>query len=401
MKKIKNILILAGGDGSRFWPLKNKMLWSYLGKPLIKHLTDQLADYGQRLIVVANGENISQIKSALDKKVKVLAQDPGLGGMGGAILSCKDTIKGEVLICNGSDLFSPDVINRLIKKIYLNKGLILVAKKFKNYFPGGYLKFSDGKLEKIVEKPDKSKIPSHLVRMVIDYHSDFSLLIDKLKKIKTVKDDWYEQAINQLIKDQIETDFVEYKDYLFPVKYPWHLIPLTNYFLSRIETNMIDKTASFSKEAIVKTPVFIGKNVKIGDFAKIVGPSYIGDNTVIADHTLVYQSHIGTNCLIGGYSEVTRSYLADGVMLHRNYVGDSVLASYVLLGAQAATANLRFDGKLIRDTQLTKFGAVIGERTKVGINSTLLPGLKIGRKAQIGPGEVVKKDVKDFKFLFK
>ena len=401
MKKIKNILILAGGDGTRFWPLKNKLLWSFLGKPFIVYIVDQFIDYADKLTIVTSEENYSQLESIVGNRIQLIVQKSKLIGMGGAILSCENKIEGEVLILNGSDIFNPDLINRLIKKIDLKKGLILVAKKFEKYFPGGYLKFKDGKLEKIIEKPGENKTPSKLVRMVVDYHQNFSLLLSSLKKIRTAKDDWYELAINQLIKDQIATDVIEYEDYLFFIKYPWHLILLTNYFLSKIETNIIDKTASFSKDAVIKAPVFIGKNVKIGDFAKIVGPSYIGDNTIIADHTIVYQSHIGKNCLIGGYSEVTRSYLADGVMLHRNYVGDSILGNHVLMGAGAVTANLRFDGKLIRDTHLVKFGVVVGDEAKIGVNVTCLPGVKVGRKAMIGPGEIIKKDVENSKFIFK
>ena len=36
MKKIKNIIVLAGGDSGRFWPLKEKLLTPFLGKSLIK-----------------------------------------------------------------------------------------------------------------------------------------------------------------------------------------------------------------------------------------------------------------------------------------------------------------------------------------------------------------------------
>ncbi len=88
-------------------------------------------------------------------------------------------------------------------------------------------------------------------------------------------------------------------------------------------------------------------------------------------------------------------------MLHRNYIGDSILGNHVLMGAQAVTANLRFDGKTIRDTNLIKFGVVIGDRAKIGVNTTCLPGVKIGQQAFIGPGEIVKKDVTDSEFLFK
>ena len=160
---------------------------------------------------------------------------------------------------------------------------------------------------------------------------------------------------------------------------------------------------------MIKRDVILGKNVKIAKTAKIVGPCFIGDNTIVGDFAMIRESHIGKNCLIGGYCEVTRSYLGDGVSLHRNYVGDSVLDKNVLFGAQAATANFRFDEGSIKslvldsriDTELNKLGAVIGEGSKIGVNSTILPGVKIGKHTFIAPGYTIAEDVEDGMFIFK
>ena len=398
MKKIKNILILAGGDSERFWPLRNKMLWPFLGKSLISHLITEMSYYGENIIIVTSRNNYEQLKDEVGSDCQLVVQDEKLVGMGGAVLSTLGKIKGSVLVTNASDIFNSDLMNQIVKKIAGGDQIILTAKKFADYFPGGYLQFKEGRLSAIVEKPGEKKRPSDLVKMVLDYFSDIELLFTAIKKTKTDKDNWYEQALSVLIS-QIKIDVVEYNDYLIFVKYPWHLLSVTSHFLKMIETNTIDKTAVFSKDAIIRPPVYIGKNVRIGDFAKIVGPVYIDDNTIIADHTLVYQSHIGKNCLIGGYSEVTRSYLGNGVMLHRNYVGDSVLADYVMMGAQAATANFRFDGLPIKDSGLIKFGSIIGTGSKIGVNATCLPGVRIGQKTYVCPGETISQDIKNNKFV--
>ena len=69
----------------------------------------------------------------------------------------------------------------------------------------------------------------------------------------------------------------------------------------------------FSEKAIIVGPVFIGNNVKIGDFCKIVGPSFIGDNSVIGDYSMIRESQIGQDCLIGSFTEVARSYISNNV----------------------------------------------------------------------------------------
>ncbi|MBI3366724.1 hypothetical protein HY041_03800, partial [Candidatus Roizmanbacteria bacterium] len=215
------------------------------------------------------------------------------------------------------------------------------------------------------------------------------------------EDDLYEKAINTYIQTYPKIDYVSYNDYWYTLKYPWHVLSMMQYFLHTIKKENIGNNTSISKHALISGSVHIGDYVKIGDFTKIVGPTYIGDNVIIGDHTLVRESHIGNNALIGGGSEVARSYIGEKVMLHRNYVGDSILDQGVLMGSGAVTANYRFDGKTILskvgdtkiDTKLQKFGAVIGKGAKIGVNCTLLPGVKIGKNTFINPHELISSDV--------
>ncbi|PIU74326.1 hypothetical protein COS77_02225, partial [Candidatus Roizmanbacteria bacterium CG06_land_8_20_14_3_00_34_14] len=108
MRKINNILILAGGDGTRFWPLENKLFFSFLGKPLILYQIEELLKYGELVTVVANKSNATAIKRMVDnnelRSVQIIIQKDDYAGMAGAVFSIKNHIKGEVLIINGSDL---------------------------------------------------------------------------------------------------------------------------------------------------------------------------------------------------------------------------------------------------------------------------------------------------------
>jgi bifunctional UDP-N-acetylglucosamine pyrophosphorylase/glucosamine-1-phosphate N-acetyltransferase len=46
-------------------------------------------------------------------------------------------------------------------------------------------------------------------------------------------------------------------------------------------------------------------------------------------------------------------------------------------------------------TGRTKFGAVIGDHTQLGINALIMCGIKIGARSRIGAGTVVTEDVPD------
>ena len=284
----------------------------------------------------------------------------------------------------------------------------MTGKKISEYFPGGYFKFNDQKkVISIVEKPDKDKLPSLITKLVVDYFSNFDFLIKALEKTKEKNDDHYEQAINSLLSNNLDCVLLSYDSYWQSIKYPWHVLSMMKTFLSKIKENKISKLATISEKAVIIPPVIIGDNVRIGDFSKIVGPVYIGDNTIVGDYALVRESEINEDCLIGSFSEVARSYIGNKVFLHRNYVGDSVLSDKVMIGAQGVTANLRFDGENIFsivnknkiDTNNAKLGAIIGKDSKIGVNTTIVPGIKIGKNCIVAPGELVKNDLEDKTFL--
>lgn len=412
MRKIKNILILAGGDSTRFWPLENKLFFSFLGKPLILFQIEELLKYGEMITVIANKSNATAIKRLVDnnntKSVQIIIQKDDYSGMAGAVYSVKSHLKGEILIVNGSDLIDYSVISKLNLLIQQEKKLILVGKEFNEYFPGGYFKLNDDKeIIEIIEKPTKDKLPSSIVKLVFDYFSDIDELLKLFSEVKTQEDNLYELAINKMLQFNFKKGYLIYDSYWYALKYPWHVLSMMHNFLKYVKEKNISETAVVSEKSLIVGPVIIGENVRIGDFCKIVGPVFIGDNTVVGDYVMIRESQVGEDSLIGSFSEVARSYIGNNVFLHRNYIGDSVLDNDVMFGAQAVTGNLKFDGEKVLsdiiekrvDTDMNKLGAIVGNLSKIGVNSTIFPGVKIGKKSWIGPGEIVKYDIEDKTYL--
>ena len=80
-------------------------------------------------------------------------------------------------------------------------------------------------------------------------------------------------------------------------------------------------------------------------------------------------------------------------MPHFNYVGDSILGYKSHMGAGAVTSNVKSDQSLITvkngddkfETELMKFGAMLGDCVEVGCNSVLNPGTVIGKNTNIYP----------------
>lgn len=412
MKKIKNGLILAGGDSSRFWPFEEKNLFTFLNKKLILYQAEELAKYCEKITIVVNKKNATLIKRLIENlagfnRYQVIIQKD-IEGQAGAVLSVKNFIKGEVLIINANDVFDMSVLSKITKFPVLKNKIVLFGKKINEYFPGGYLRFnSQGQIEEIVEKPEKGNQPSDIVKLVIDYFSDIDLLIKAIEDVDLERDDRYEVGLNKLLSTFEDQQYLPYEGYWQTIKYPWHVLSMMKLFLLKIKKSQIDQSAVISQYAIINGPVIIEENVRIGDFVKISGPAYIGKNSVISDYSLIRESQIGEDCLIGSYSEIARSYIGNGVFLHRNYLGDSVLGDKVMMGAQAATANLRFDGETVKsyldedkiDTNMPKLGMMVGDEAKIGVNTIVFPGVKIGKKTWIAPREIVRYDLEDNTYL--
>lgn len=417
MKKINTVLLLSGGDSTRFWPLKEKVLVKFFGKSLIEHQIRELSALSNNLIIVTNDNEkekidkvVDQIKDIGETKIEVFVQENTDEGQAGAVLAVRGKVQGEVLILNGNDIFDFSVLGDLHEVgVQDKKDFVFLARKVNEYFPGGYLELDGEKVTGITEKPDPEKVPSDVIKLVVDYFSDFNLLVNALDATRTNDDDWYEKALSHIISKSKTVSYIPYSGVWYTLKYPWHVLDMNAYFLSRIKESKISKNVQISKNAIIEGHVYIEDNVKIGDFAKVVGPCFIGEGSMICDYAFVRASSVGKHCLVGGYSEVTRSYLGEGVMLHRDYVGDSVLADNVLMGADAVTANFRFDQRTISslikdkkiDTGRQKFGSVIGQNSKVGVHCTIIPGVKIGAGSFVSPHTLISEDVEGGIFLHK
>lgn len=392
-------------------PIPDKNFLKFFGKPLIAHQIEALKKAGFREVLVIGGKhNLKGLKKlgCLVREQKDLDL-----GMAGAVMTAATWIKNDpFLVVSSNDVVDESVYELIRRHMKKNEGL-MVASKVKKYFPGGYLKITpSGMIQKIVEKPGAGKEPSKLVNIVMHYHPQPKALFETLKKIESDQDDRYERAMQDLFDAKVVYRALAYSGFWQPVKYPWHVIDLMNYFLRNLAKNFPHgrvggKKAEVAKTAVIHGDVYLDEGVRVFDNAVIQGPAYIGKNTVIATNALLRQSHVGANCVIGFGSEVARSFVGDGVWMHTNYIGDSVIGNDVSFGAGTVTGNLRLDEKNIVgeirgekiDSGRNKFGLTTGDHIRVGVNTSFMPGVKIGSNSFVGAGITVARDVAEASYV--
>lgn len=407
------LIVLAGGASSRMWPIREKSLLRFGTEPL---LVSQLRRYQaigfQEAVIVANPESVNDI-NALTAQIRpmtvrvVVQEEPK--GMGDALLQTIPALPNRantaIYVTQVHDVVDDQLHIDILKAYQADPDAsYLAGYEREDYFPGGYMIVSpSGRITGIIEKPGAENRPSNLVSIVAHIHNDAARLMEALraeyaKDIPT--DDHYERAMNALMKDHVFR-VVPYRGPWNALKYPWHVLDIMNHFLSKIQGQLVSETAFVAKTATLVGDVYIGERAKIFPGAAVVGPAYIGADTIVGNNALVRNSMVLNHCEVGFTTEVARSYVADHCSMHACRVLDSVFSPGVNFSAGCTTANLRIDrgnvssmvkGQKI-DSGRDKLGAIIGADAFIAVDVMTMPGVKIGARAQIGPGTHVHHDV--------
>jgi acetyltransferase-like isoleucine patch superfamily enzyme len=187
----------------------------------------------------------------------------------------------------------------------------------------------------------------------------------------------------------------------FPIVYPWDLLRMNEEVVALLDESTLN--GEVSPLASISGCVRIGHGAVIHPGTVIEGPVVIGPGTQVGPNALIRgATSIGANCYIGHGVEVKNSLIYPSSYISRHcYVGDSIIGSHVTLGSGTRTENHRHDGRshtsMVRgklvDTLREKFGAIIGDGVRTGVNTSIEAGVKIGVARTIKPGSYVSKDM--------
>jgi bifunctional UDP-N-acetylglucosamine pyrophosphorylase/glucosamine-1-phosphate N-acetyltransferase len=394
------VVFLAGGIGKRMLPVTtDKSLIKFCGKELILHQLEKARAAGFKdAVIIGSPLNIGQMKQVCGEAAEYAVQKEA-NGMAGALQSARELIAGEeILIMGANEVFEPKAFEDIKKK----KGdAAILGYQVEKYFPGGYLVTDGDRMKGIVEKPGEGKEPSDLVNLVFHMHRDTDALLKAVDKTPATSDDVYERAMDSLVKAGKDYRVVPYKGFWGPIKFAHHILPVMEHFLDNMKERISD-SAQVNDRATIKGKVFIDDGARVFESAVVNGPAYIGKGCIVGNGSLVRTyTDLEARSVVGYSTEVKGSYIGEDCWFHSNYVGDSVIMSGTMMGSGSVTANFRFDEKNVytmvngqkQDTGRNKFGCIIGENAKTGVNSTIYPGVKIGANTFIGPGIVLREDI--------
>ncbi len=407
-------VFLCGGRGKRMFPItEDKFLLDFLDKPLLEHQINAACEAGLRhFVIIGNPSNMQRIEQ-ITKGIPGIAVDFAIQkkslGIADALKSAEPFLNGQFLIVNPNDVFSNSAYTKILDEAEkATASSYIVGYQVPKYFPGGYLQVnSQNELLHIVEKPNPGEEPSNLVNILIHCHTSAEELLRYIETVQTTRDDVYECALDNMVKKGRKIKVVPYDDFWAPIKYPWHIFKVMEYFLDNAQPYTAS-SARVSEKATIEGKVILSDNVKVLENAVIRGPVYIGANSIIGNNALVRDhSHIGSNSVIGYCTEVKHSYVGDDCWFHSNYIGDSIVDDNCSLGAGTILANFRLDegtiqikvGDNLVDTQYDKLGAMVGRGCRIGVNASLMPGVRVGPDSFLGPHICLREDVDANKML--
>ena len=175
---------------------------------------------------------------------------------------------------------------------------------------------------------------------------------------------------------------------------PWEV-------LGKLEDCLLEAISSLGSDYTIVNNIAIHSSAKVDPTAQIKPPALIGPDCFIGPGVLLRGGvYLGKSVIIGPTCEVKSSIVCSGsAVAHFNYVGDSIIGSGVDLEAGAMVVNyyneredkeisVFVDGAKI-DTGVIKFGAIIGDNTKIGANAVIAPGTILDKNSIVKRLELI------------
>ena len=425
-------IILAAGEGSRMKSNRAKALQRVGGSSMLKKICDTAGSISPEITLVVGYDKDSIIEESKSYSFNIsIAEQPKAIGTGDAVRCGLEAVNNasKILVLYGDvPLIQKETLEQLIESS--DSGLSILSTVLTNPFGYGRVKKdSDGNALAIVEEKDASDPEKEITEIftgvlcgskdVIEeglkaigndnaaneyYLTDLvSILSQNGIKIKTynASNDEVKGANSKQELAQLEAIYRNMKSE-----------ELFNQGVTIADESRLDirgdvtagRDCSVDVNVIFEGKVSLGDNVSIGPNT-IIKDSVIGSNSTIEAFSHIDQAIIGDDCVIGPYArlrvgskientakvgnfvETKNSTLGNGSKAnHFTYLGDTEVGEETNIGAGTITCN--YDGK-------DKHKTVIGDRSFIGSNSSLVAPVTVGTNATVAAGSVINKDVPD------
>ena len=404
-------VLLAAGEGVRLQPVtanRPKHLIHVGGKPILQHCLEAVKACGITEAVIVThymGDAIRQYfgdGTKLGLKIEYVEQAT-VNGTGNAASVAEPFVAGDFVLVYGDLLFAPGALRSVVDLFAAEKPAAVMAvvpvEKPESY---GIIELANqNNVKRIVEKPTPNKAPSNLANAGLYAFS--AEIFGKIRHVKASVRGEMEltDALSLLVKDgkSVLAAEISNADWL-DIGRPWDLLKANSWALKRMEHAVY---GNVENGAHLVGPVTVAETARVRSGAYIEGPTFIDEGSDVGPNCFIRAcTSIGKNVRVGNACEVKNSIIMDHTHVgHLSYLGDSILCERCNLGAGTIMANYRFDSGTVKmvvkdkivDTGRRKLGAILGDDVKTGVNSVLMPGVKVGANSWVGANFMVERDL--------
>jgi bifunctional UDP-N-acetylglucosamine pyrophosphorylase/glucosamine-1-phosphate N-acetyltransferase len=389
-------VILAAGEGTRMRPLTDrrpKPMLPVADRPLMAHTADAAVAAGASELLLVVGYEAADVRDYFGETyrgvpVRYAVQEEQLG-TAHAVRAAREHLEGAFAVLNGDDIYDPASVERLFEA-----GPAVGTYEVDDPRAYGVFEIADGEVRGIVEKP--ADPPSNRINV-----GAYVFPAAAREWLDVPESERGEHELTDVLARVVEERSVQAVpvDRWMGVGRPWELLGANEWKLGELSSGVSGEVADGAElrgTVVVEAGATVEPGVVIEGPALVRSGAHVGPNAYVRGATL-----IGADAEVGHAVEVKNSVLMRGATVpHLSYVGDSVLGRQVNFGAGTTVANLRHDDGAVRltvkgervSTGRRKFGVVVGDGAKTGIQSALNAGVTLSTDARVGPGETVTRD---------
>jgi len=308
-------IILHGGHGTRLRPLTHtgpKQLLPIANKPMSEYCLDAIKDAGvTEICIIIGGVGANKVKEyyktgeKFGVKISYIEQDKPRG-IAHAISLCRKFIGNEkFLVFLGDNIIKKDIGEFAKNFEETNVDASLLLCKVSNPSQFGIAELNqDGSIKKIMEKPENP--PSDLAVTGI-----YFLTPKIFEVISRLKPSWRNEieitdALQMLLAEKNEIKYYMITDYWKDTGTPQDILFANSEIIKNMKPYFLGER---EKEVEVSGNVMIGKNTRLCNGTKIIGPVIIGENCII-------ESEIGPNASIGNDCNLKNCKIEDSIIMN-------------------------------------------------------------------------------------
>ena len=393
-------VVLAAGQGTRMRPLTvatPKPMLPAAGKPLLEHTLNRATEAGASRFVIVVGYEAHQVRDHFgDEHYGIdieYAEQTNQRGTADAVRAAAPKLdEAPFAVLNGDALYDPDSLTTLY-----DSGPAVGSYHVDNPSNYGVLQLDSADetcVTGVVEKPADPK--SNLINT--GSYVFPAAATDHLDVSASERGELELTDVLETVCEEATVTAVPFDRWL-DVGRPWELLAANEWLMESLETRL---DGNINDDATIEGTVVVEPEATVKAGVTIEGPAYIGRGATVGPNAYIRgATAVGADAKVGHAVEVKNSILmADATVGHLSYVGDSILGKAVNFGAGTTVANLRHDDEAVKltvkgdrvSTGRRKFGVVIGDRAKTGINTSLNAGVVLGSGMTTSPGESLSRD---------